>query len=119
MKYGQEPAKEQVIEDDEEKLLRITEDKKETQKVGDFGENGDMGPQVADWRFGPAQIWYDILKVPETGEGFTYGFKIGDKNPANEGTMDNFDDDAFLMVSQLHWEDEVIWNGDDIKHKVR
>lgn len=27
-------------------------------------------------------------------------------------------DDAFLMVSQLHWEDDVIWNGDDIRHKV-
>lgn len=27
-------------------------------------------------------------------------------------------DDAFLMVSQLHWEDDVVWNGDDIKHKV-
>lgn len=22
------------------------------------------------------------------------------------------------MVSQLHWEDEVVWNGEDIKHKV-
>lgn len=22
------------------------------------------------------------------------------------------------MVSQLHWEDDVVWNGDDIKHKV-
>lgn len=32
--------------------------------------------------------------------------------------MEDFADDAFLMVSQLHWEDEVIWNGDDIKHKV-
>lgn len=28
-------------------------------------------------------------------------------------------DDAFLMVSQLHWEDDVVWNGDDIKHKVQ
>ena len=28
-------------------------------------------------------------------------------------------EDAFLMVTQVNWEDEVIWNGDDIKHKVR
>ena len=27
-------------------------------------------------------------------------------------------DDAFLMVTQANWEDDVIWNGDDIKHKV-
>lgn len=32
--------------------------------------------------------------------------------------MDDSAEDAFLMVSQLHWEDDVIWNGDDIKHKV-
>lgn len=34
-----------------------------------------MGPKVADWRFGPAQLWYDMLEVPETGDGFDYGFK--------------------------------------------
>lgn len=22
------------------------------------------------------------------------------------------------MVSQLHWEDDIVWNGDDVKHKV-
>lgn len=27
-------------------------------------------------------------------------------------------DDAYLMVSQLHWEDDVVWDGNDIKHKV-
>jgi hypothetical protein len=27
-------------------------------------------------------------------------------------------EDAFLMVTQVNWEDDVIWNGDDIKHKV-
>jgi len=42
-------------------------------------ENNDLGPKVADWRFGPAQVWYDMLEVPETGDGFNYGFKIKDK----------------------------------------
>lgn len=35
----------------------------------------ESGPKAADWRFGPAQIWYDMLEVPETGDGFNYGFK--------------------------------------------
>lgn len=39
---------------------------------------------------------------------------IEKENEKNE----EFADDAFLMVSQLHWEDDVVWNGDDIKHKV-
>lgn len=36
----------------------------------------------------------------------------------SEIKVEEFADDAFLMVSQLHWEDDVVWNGDDIKHKV-
>lgn len=31
---------------------------------------------------------------------------------------DEFPDDSFLMVTQLHWEDDVVWDGNDIKHKV-
>ena len=32
--------------------------------------------EVAPWRYGPAQYWYDMLGVSETGEGFDYGFKL-------------------------------------------
>lgn len=39
----------------------------------------ESGPKAADWRFGPAQIWYDMLEVPEGGDGFNYGFKMSDK----------------------------------------
>lgn len=31
---------------------------------------------------------------------------------------DPIPDDAYLMVSQLHWEDDVVWDGNDIKQKV-
>lgn len=34
---------------------------------------------MADWRFGPANFWYDMLEVPETGEGFNYGFRLMEK----------------------------------------
>lgn len=79
MQYGSEPTPAECRSDDEEKLLKPVEDKEQSGKSGDFVENGDMGPKVADWRFGPAQIWYDILGVPETGDGFNYGFKIAEK----------------------------------------
>lgn len=85
----------------------------------------DKGPNVADWRFGPAQLWYDILGVPETGEEFDYGFKM---RPTEEGeecedeggeiVEFRYPDEAFHMITQLNWEDDVVWNGDDIKHKV-
>ncbi len=51
---------------------------KNDDKENETQENIDMGPKVADWRFGPAQFWYDMLDVPETGEGFNYGFKQKD-----------------------------------------
>lgn len=74
MHYGPEPSAEQCRSDDEKKLLLPVEDKDHSGKGGEAGEN-DMGPKVADWRFGPAQLWYDMLEVPETGDGFNYGFK--------------------------------------------
>lgn len=42
----------------------------------------------------------------------------GDGEENNAISNSSYPDDAFLMVSQLHWEDEVVWNGEDIKHKV-
>ncbi|XP_076280408.1 TATA-box binding protein associated factor 1 isoform X2 [Lasioglossum baleicum] len=119
LNYGPDPNPDMCCSDDENKLLLPVEDKEQTGKTGETGENGDMGPKVADWRFGPAQLWYDMLQVPETGDGFNYGFKLVDKTEEqiDKEAAEEFSDDAFLMVSQLHWEDDVIWNGDDIKHK--
>ena len=38
-------------------------------------------PRVAEWRYGPAQLWYDMLGVPEDGGGFHYGFKLKEEEP--------------------------------------
>ena len=32
--------------------------------------------EVAPWRYGPAQYWYDLLGVSDTGEDFDYGFRL-------------------------------------------
>ena len=45
-------------------------------------------------------------------------------NPAvNNGYLgdnedEEFQDDAFHMVTQYNWEEDIIWNGDDMKYKV-
>lgn len=31
---------------------------------------------------------------------------------------DDLSEDAFHMITQYNWEDDIIWNGDDLKHKV-
>lgn len=123
------------MSDDEDKLLSDLNSVDVRQEGPDNGENSDQKPKVADWRYGPAQIWYDMLEVPDSGEGFNYGFKTkqdktssalskftGDRSATSAATEVDQDqsiaDDAFLMVSQLHWEDDVVWDGNDIKAKV-
>lgn len=56
-------------------------------------------------------------------DGFNYGFKLKDRNAQQQEEKleikgEAIPDDAYLMVSQLHWEDDVVWDGNDIKHKV-
>ena len=36
----------------------------------------EVKAEIPDWRYGPAQLWYDMLDVDETGEGFDYGFRL-------------------------------------------
>ena len=101
------------------------------------------GPRPTDWRWGPAQYWYDMLNLPEAPEDYDYGLKYAlqhmnddvavksenggglnkprapsPKNNKGESSEISFPDDAFLMVTQANWEDDIIWNGEDIKHKV-
>jgi transcription initiation factor TFIID subunit 1 len=79
---------------------------------------------VADWRYGPAQLWYDMLNVPENGEGFDYGFKVRkvEDNDNEEETYEREEsldpDDAYHMVTQIQWENDIIWNGDELKQKI-
>lgn len=46
------------------------------QVSGEGDKVSEVRPRVAEWRYGPAQLWYDMLGVPEDGSGFYYGFKL-------------------------------------------
>uniref|UniRef100_A0A182QS87 Transcription initiation factor TFIID subunit 1 n=1 Tax=Anopheles farauti TaxID=69004 RepID=A0A182QS87_9DIPT len=122
--YAPLPPKELWASDDEVRFTSREADEEKEVKDKESDSKGDSKPKVADWRYGPAQKWYDMLDVPDTGEDFNYGFKQGDPAklealPTVASVTDKaIPDDAFLMVSQLHWEDDVVWDGNDIKHKV-
>ncbi|KAH9633342.1 hypothetical protein HF086_004056 [Spodoptera exigua] len=118
----------QYASDDEDKLLKPMEENQQTNTDNNSNNSNDKSqrPTPAHWRFGPAQMWYDMLNVPETGDGFDYGFKIKAPSPEREDkpkeveeekpeekkeaedSDSGFPDDAFLMVSQLQWEDDVL-----------
>ncbi|KAF4794384.1 Transcription initiation factor TFIID subunit 1 [Turdus rufiventris] len=145
--FAAPPPPEQCLSDDEITMMAPVESKF-SQSTGDIDKVTDTKPKVAEWRYGPAQLWYDMLGIPEDGSGFDYGFKLKEKNEqeAKGHTDEGFErlsfksgpptiftpfqdaesakekddllaDEHFLMVTQLQWEDDVIWNGEDVKHK--
>ncbi|KAM6300270.1 transcription initiation factor TFIID subunit 1 [Aegotheles albertisi] len=127
--FAAPPPPEQCLSDDEITMMAPVESKF-SQSTGDIDKVTDTKPKVAEWRYGPAQLWYDMLGIPEDGSGFDYGFKLKEKTEqevkghTDEGDAELMDekddllaDEHFLMVTQLQWEDDVIWNGEDVKHK--
>ena len=65
LRFGPPPSADACRPDDEEKFLKVQDSDSSLTATKTADE--DKGPNVADWRFGPAQLWYDILGVPETG----------------------------------------------------
>ncbi|XP_013766925.1 transcription initiation factor TFIID subunit 1 isoform X1 [Pundamilia nyererei] len=149
--YALPPPPEQCLSDDEITMMAPVESKF-SQTSGDGDKETESRPKVAEWRYGPAQLWYDMLGVSEDGSNFNYGFKLKEMessepqkqdtpneitetsqevqmqedNDIVDGNDDDDDEDKdrkalenelFLMVTQLQWEDDIIWNGEDVKHK--
>uniref|UniRef100_A0A4W6FVX4 Transcription initiation factor TFIID subunit n=1 Tax=Lates calcarifer TaxID=8187 RepID=A0A4W6FVX4_LATCA len=110
--YAAPPPPEQCLSDDEITMMAPVESKF-SQTCGDGDKETETRPKVAEWRYGPAQLWYDMLGIPEDGSNFNYGFKLKE-NQSNRAALEN---ELFLMVTQLQWEDDIIWNGEDVKHK--
>ncbi|XP_010780263.1 transcription initiation factor TFIID subunit 1 [Notothenia coriiceps] len=145
--YALPPPPEQCLSDDEITMMAPVESKF-SQTCGDGDKETEARPKVAEWRYGPAQLWYDMLGVPEDGSYFNYGFRLkeeqssehqehdtftkiqetshkilrreeDDNNENNGGDKDvsDLENELFLMVTQLKWEEDIIWNGEDVKHK--
>uniref|UniRef100_A0A673MR25 Transcription initiation factor TFIID subunit n=1 Tax=Sinocyclocheilus rhinocerous TaxID=307959 RepID=A0A673MR25_9TELE len=122
--YAPPPPPEQCLSDDEITMMAPVESKF-LQVSGEGDKVSEVRPKVAEWRYGPAQLWYDMLGVPEDGSGFHYGFKLRDDQMQDttdtaaktEDEASPMQDELFLMVTQLQWEEDIIWNGEDVKHK--
>ncbi|XP_035383053.1 transcription initiation factor TFIID subunit 1 isoform X3 [Electrophorus electricus] len=152
--YAPPPPPEQCLSDDEITMMAPVESKS-LQVLGEGDQACESRPRVAEWRFGPAQLWYDMLGVPEDGAGFRYGFRLRQEvatdttdstemahvqppdaahaslathSPDTEQDQEQdtrveevditkLEDELFLMITQLQWEDDIIWNGEDVKHK--
>ncbi|KAL6098931.1 taf1 [Pungitius sinensis] len=145
--YAPPPPPEQCLSDDEITMMAPVESKF-SQTCGDADKEAESRPKVAEWRYGPAQLWYDMLGVSEDGSNFNYGFKLkeeqigelqlrdtpeeirdaacefqrrmnSDNDDSDDGDKEQsaLENELFLMVTQLKWEEDIIWNGEDVKHK--
>ncbi|XP_038063067.1 transcription initiation factor TFIID subunit 1-like [Patiria miniata] len=142
--YAPTPPPEECTPDDEITMLAPIEPLISNEDE-DANKNKDSKPKIAEWRYGPAQYWYDMLGVPESGEGFDYGLQMRKNNKENIPSPKPSDDepepppketvplselftdcpqvpaapqDAFELVSQLPWEDNIIWDGEEVKEKM-
>ncbi|ESN93291.1 hypothetical protein HELRODRAFT_194117 [Helobdella robusta] len=160
--YGRLPTPNELALDDMEYLMRPEQP---SNQFGDGGEGRDNPnkPEVADWRYGPSRLWYDMLGVPDNGAGFHYGFQLKQQTSAecttsavnallkseeddreakataaaarvdddvvavadgeavdgrDKKAQVNIPEEAYYMITQSHWEDDIIWNGEDVKVKV-
>ncbi|XP_064206308.1 transcription initiation factor TFIID subunit 1 isoform X4 [Anguilla rostrata] len=125
--YAPPPPPEQCLSDDEITMMAPVESKF-SQVAGDGDKVAESRPKVAEWRYGPAQLWYDMLGVPEDGSSFHYGLRLKEVQSGSEDEQcqeqiedaqegSALENELFLMVTQLQWEDDIIWNGEDVKHK--
>ncbi|XP_015906224.1 transcription initiation factor TFIID subunit 1 [Parasteatoda tepidariorum] len=107
--------KELEIESDEE--IKFLSDKSYSKPIDNPESNVNSKPLNNAWRFGAAKLWYDMVEVPETAETYDYGFKLKEKN--EDYSIENDSScDAYLMVNQMSWENDVIWDGEDAKEEV-
>nr|XP_054754406.1 transcription initiation factor TFIID subunit 1-like [Lytechinus pictus] len=145
-RYAPFPPPEDCMPDDAELIMAAME-ADDCNANSDKDKNKDALPEIAEWRYGPAQYWYDMLDVPDNGEGFDYGFKLKStsetkvKEESKEIKKESDDtptapsisaeellshlppipqasDECFDMVTQLPWENDVIWDAEDVKDKV-
>lgn len=59
-----------------------------SQTCGDGDKETETRPKVAEWRYGPAQLWYDMLGIPEDGSNFNYGFKLKENQSSEPQEQD-------------------------------
>ncbi|XP_068717944.1 transcription initiation factor TFIID subunit 1-like isoform X1 [Montipora capricornis] len=121
------PRPEDCMSDDEDKLMAPWEPSIDELRdiSGDLnaagGQDGDH-KEICEWRHGPAALWYEMLGVDEDGTNLDYGFKlkenaedaeVASRSPNSPDSLPPVE--CFEMVSQINWEDDIIWSLEDVK----
>jgi len=118
LKLGRSPRPEEVLTNDAVLLTRPSNISADSGTDG--SKNAGKPPEVPYWRHGPAKLWYDMMDVPETGEGFDYGFRLKPEEGCEEEPSDlpappmvEYPLDTFLSVNLVHWEEHCYYDPND------
>lgn len=125
--------------DDEEEFLcsSLEKPKNDNQRNHNLEGRSIMSSNPNIWRHGPAELWFDMLNVPEDGDGFDYGLPInmrssnGDREDSSSDDDDNhrqkensmlagassYPGESYHMLTQRDWETDIVWDGSDTKYK--
>ncbi|XP_023236160.1 transcription initiation factor TFIID subunit 1-like [Centruroides sculpturatus] len=104
-----------LIESDEEE--KFCQSEKEVQIQIDETFVVPDSESISSWRFGAAEYWFNLLNIPANSKKCNYGFNLKDDD-YDEEIIDDIPLENYLMVNQLQWEDDVIWDGEVIKNRV-
>ncbi|XP_074620092.1 transcription initiation factor TFIID subunit 1-like isoform X2 [Acropora palmata] len=125
------PRPEDCMSDDEDKLMAPWEPTMDelrgvSNDLTSSGNQDGSHKRICEWRNGPAALWYEMLGVNEDGTNLDYGFKLKQKpedeedNPPSPKSPDPLPSvECFEMVSQVNWEDDIIWSLEDVKPNLQ
>ena len=82
--------------------------------------------KIADWRVGPARLWYDQIGLSLDTSTYDYGFKLKssqvpdsqvshDDNGVNDEELTG---STSLPVNLIRWEDEIIFDSNAVRDKL-
>lgn len=118
LKLGRSPRPDEVKTNDAVLLTRPSNISADSGNDG--SSNTGNQPEVPYWRHGPAKLWYDMMDVSETGEGFDYGFHLKPEESCEEEPSDlpappkvDYPLDTFVSVNLVHWEELAYYDPND------
>jgi len=81
--------------------------------------------KVANWRVGPARLWYDQIGLSLDLPTYDYGFKLKQSQPfqtqisKDQTNVDNeLTGNASLPVNLIRWEDDIIFDTSVLRDKL-
>ena len=93
--------------------------------ISDGQDSPPSDMKIANWRVGPARLWYDQIGLSLDLSNYDYGFKLKQPQPLQtqvskeEATTEKeLTGNASLPVNLIRWEDDIIYDTSVLRDKL-